>query len=330
MFNLLKQRSPVAAFLLIIIGLVLKLPLFLHPHQLVITEKDAELYHFFFSFLTGDDPQSALFSSVIAFTLLLLQAFMINYLVNHFRMISRATFFPALAYLLITSLLPEWNYLTSPLVANTLVIWAFMGLFKTYNVTRPRLHIFNIGLAIGLASYFFFPSAAFIVCLLAGLLILIPFRLNEMIILFMGGLTPAYFYGSYLFLTGELSIKSFFPRVSVFVPTINNSINLGISIFLLAIPFLIGGFLIQANMSKMLIQVRKNWSILLIYILFGFFIPFINNSGLYENWILITAPFAAFHACSYYYTSRKWIPYTILILSSGFIFYQQYLVGSWR
>ena len=61
-------------------------------------------------FLLAPGESNAVESSVVAFFLLYVQALLINYLVNEHRMTSRQTFLPAMAYLLITSLFPEWNY----------------------------------------------------------------------------------------------------------------------------------------------------------------------------------------------------------------------------
>jgi hypothetical protein len=80
----------------------------------------------------------------------------------------------------------------------------------------------------------------------------------------------------------------------------------------------------------MLIQVRKNWSILLIYLVIAFFVPFINTNNSFSNWILATTPFAAFHTPAYFFPSRKWLPLTIMIITLGFILYQQYGTPLWK
>jgi hypothetical protein len=105
---------------------------------------------------------------------------------------------------------------------------------------------------------------------------------------------------------------------------------LAISSFLLILPFLIGGYFVQENLRKMLIQVRKNWSLILIYLLFALFIPFLNNnSNGFENWILITVPFAAFHAFTYLYPPQRWVPVVIFWLSVIFVLAFQYNGPGW-
>ena len=67
--------------------------------------------------------------------LLYLQAMMINYLVNEFKLIARQNYLPGMAFILITSLLPEWNYLSAPMLANTFIVGMFIYLFSLYNAS---------------------------------------------------------------------------------------------------------------------------------------------------------------------------------------------------
>ena len=327
MIAIFKQKSPGNVVITLLFGLLLKLPLFLYPKNIVASSVDGRLFQWFISILP---PGSPMVYSVIAFSLLYTQALMINYMVNEYRMIIKATYLPAMAYLLITSLMPEWNYLSSPMLANSFIIWMFIYLFKLYNSNNAKAQVYNIGLITGITSYIYFPSAAFVLCVLLGLMILKPFRLNEIVLFFLGCLTPYYFHAVYLFLFGELSLRNFFPQISVRIPLLKNSIWLAGSILLLTVPFLVGGYFVQANLRRMLIQVRKNWSVLLIYLLLAFFVPFINSDQSFETWILVTVPFAAFHACAYFYPVKKWFPLIIFFITIGYILYQQYGTLTWQ
>jgi hypothetical protein len=216
------------------------------------------------------------------------------------------------------------------LLAATLVIWMFILLFKLYNIQIARSTVYNIGLLAGIASYIFFPSAFFIICLLLGLVILKPFRINEIFLLLLGCLTPYYFNGAYLFLTDQFTVQNLFPRVSITAPDIKNSIWLAVSTLLLTVPFLLGGYYVQMHLRKMLIQVRKNWSILLFYLILAIFLPYVNNSETFHAWVLAIPPFAAFHASAYYYSNKNLVPSIIFFITIGFILYQQYGTANWQ
>lgn len=330
MVALFKQKSPANLIILLIFGLLIKMPLFLYPKVIEATAQDGKLYQIFLSFLSTPGKSNALVCSTIAFILLYVQALLINYLVNEQKMTSRQTFLPAMAYLLITSLLPEWSYLSAALITSTFIIWAFIKAFKLYSASTASGVIFNIGLLLGISSFLYFPSIAFLFCLLLALMILRPFRVNEFVLLFLGILTPYYFYVVFLFLNDKLVLANIFPAFNFQIPLLESNIWMAASIVLLGLPFLMGGYFIQINLRKMLIQARKNWSILLLYLFLSFFIPFINSIASLQNWIIVAAPFATFHSCAYLYPKRNAVSLLLFFLTVTFILFQQYATSLWK
>jgi hypothetical protein len=328
--SMFRQKSPGNIIVLLFFGILLKLPVFLHPKQIVATQNDEDFYQWLLQYINSLSSNNGLICALLAFLLLYIHSLMVNYLVHEYRLLSKQTFLPAMAYLLLTSLLPEWNYLSSPLIATTFILWILIKLFSLYNIPSARGQIYNIGLLLGISSYFYFPSASFLLCIIMGLIILKPFRLNEVVLLLMGCLTPYYFIGAWLFLKGQLSFNSFFPHISVRVPEVKSTLWLAISILLLAMPFLTGGFFIQKHLHKMLIQVRKSWSILLLFLLLAFFVPFVNSNSSFSNWTLLAVPFACFHASTYYFATKRWLVNTIFFLTTGYVLYLQYWTLLWK
>ena len=329
MIALFKQKAPANIVLLFLFGLLIKLPLFLYPKVIVVPETDGRLYTALIQAL-GPSHGSAILASIIALFLLYMQALMVNYLINEYRLTVRQTFLPAMAYMLITSLLPEWTYMSAVLVSNTFIILMFIILFGLYNVSTGNGKIYNIGLLAGLASYIFFPSLFFSISIVLGLMILRPFRPNEVFLLFFGALTPYYFYAVYLFLTDQLTVRHFVQALYLHLPSLQHSLWILVATILLCIPFLLGGYYVQLQLRKMLIQARKNWSILLVYLLLAFLIPFLNSAPSFYTWLLAAAPFACFHACAYLYTPRKWLPSVLFTAALAFILLQQYVSPAWH
>ncbi len=269
-------------------------------------------------------------TGTLSLLLLYIQALIVSGIINEYRMTTRHTFLPGLAYLVITSLLPEWSFLSAPLMAATLILWAFAKLFHLYNAAFANGKIYNIGLLLGLASFIHFPSFLFAVCIITGLLILRPFRLNELLLLVLGIVTPYYFFAVYLFLTNQFSVNHLVMPLRITLLNLKASLWLVGSMLFLIIPFLIGAYYIQGNLGKMLIQARKNWSILLLCLLFGLLLGFINGSGSYNNWIIIAAPFAAFHACAYFYLPKTSVASLLFFSAVIFILVQQFTTTAWQ
>lgn len=323
MIALFKQKSPANLVLLLIFGVLIKMPYLLHPLVVPASAADGLLYPLLLQALgTGEGALYA--GALAAFVLLYAQALMINYAVNEHRLTMKQTFLPAMAYLLITSLLPEWNYFSPALVASSFVIWAVLKLFRMYNVAAVNGRVYNTGLIVGCCSMIHFPAAAFLLLLLLGILILRPFRLNELALLILGAVTPYYFWAVYLFLNDGLTLSQVFPRVYFGFPDVWHSIRLAIAAAFLVVPFLIGSFHIQNLLRKMLIQVRKNWSIVLIWLMLTLLLPFINNRNDFHNWVLAMPAFAAFHACAYLYLPRRWVSLALFWSTVAWVLLLQY------
>jgi hypothetical protein len=248
---------------------------------------------------------------------------------NRQRMLSHSTWYPGMAYMLITSLLPEWTYFSAPLVVNLILILILSGLFRIYHMQRAQGAVFNIGLGLGIASFLFFPVLSFILWILLSLAIMRPFRLREWLLCLVGVMTPYYFYSVYLLFAGEWNLAKLFPSFTIGWPYVRQSAWLAGSAFLIVLPFLTGGFYVQESLRRILIQVRKGWSLLLLYLLSALFIPFVYGTENFENWIMITVPLAAFHACTYLYSSYRIYPLLLFWLSIAFIVGYQYYGPGW-
>ncbi len=162
---------------------------------------------------------------------------------NDNRMMQRQNFLPGMAYLIVTSLVPEWNYFSAPLFANTILILVLAGLFHTHNTAQPKGIIFNIGLGIGICSFIFFPSVIFVIWAIFGLMLMRPFRINEWLICILGMTTPYYFYPVYLFLTDQWSLEKIVPYLDINLPRFQQSIWMAVSSFFSLRPFPFGRLL---------------------------------------------------------------------------------------
>ena len=331
MIGLFKQKTPANILFLFVMGIFIKLPIFTNPVVPATPGDNAGiLYREAILFLKSAANNDGLLFGMITYFFLFTQALQLNSLINKNRMMQRLNFLPAAAYLIITSLMPEWNHFSAPLLVNTLVLLIFSGLFKISNQYSIKGTVYNIGVAVGISSFIFFPSIILFFWLIFALMVMRSVRLNEWLICLLGVTTPYYFYAAYLFFSEKWSWHRLLQPIDIALPAPGQSLWLAIGSILLIIPFLIGGYFVQENLRKMLIQVRKNWSLMLIYLLFALLIPFLNNTAAgFENWILIIVPFAAFHACTYLYPPQRWIPLVIFWLSISFILVYQYAGPGW-
>jgi hypothetical protein len=251
---------------------------------------------------------------------------MLNVFFYQHRLLARPKYLPALSYILITALFPEWWQLSSALIVNTLLIWAWNSMTLLYKNQRAKQIIFNTGIIIGICSFFYFPSIGFTALLFASLVIMRPVSLPEWLTGILGVTLPYYFLFAWAYLKGSWSTSNFFPDIFFSYPQFQQTVWAWGALILLMIPFLVSGFYIQGSILRMLIQVRKGWSLLLVYLLVALVMPFMNATSSFEYWILSAVPFAAFHANVFFYPPKRLVPGLLHMLMAVFILALNYFM----
>jgi len=325
LIGIFKQKNPGNAFVLLVYALVLKFSIFIHPVTPVLHREDNYLYRIILNVLNSFFNGAPIFFSILTFLLLFTQATLFNRICNHQKILPKPNFLAGMSYILVTSLLPSWNYFSAPLLINSIMIWVFYRMTALYNNSRSDTAIFNIGVLTGMVTLLYLPAMAFLLLVFFALITMRPFRIREWAMGLIGFTVPYYFLFIVLFLTNQWNWKNVVPQILFRLPGIPASIWITCGIVLLIVPFMIGGYFVQANLNKMLIQVRKVWSLLLLFLLVGVIIILINHVNFYENWIVTAVPFAAFHAAAYYYSPNKILPQVMHWLTFVFILWMNYL-----
>ncbi|HTQ64626.1 MAG TPA: DUF6427 family protein [Puia sp.] len=326
MIGIFKQKSSANALLLFVYALVLKFSIFLHPVLPVLHQEDNYFYHFILKVLAVIFHQAALPYAILTFLLLFTQATLFNTICNFHKILPKPNYLPGMAYILVTSLLKDWNHFSAPLLINSVMIWCWYRMIGLYNNNRPVSSIFNIGLLAGIATLLYMPAIAFLLLVLFALIIMRPFRIQEWLIGFLGFTSPYYFLILVLYFTHQLHWKNLVPDIIFTLPAIPASVWIVSGLVLLVLPFIIGGYFVQNNLNKMLIHVRKSWSLLLAFMIVAVIVILINKAGSYENWIVTALPFAAFHAAAYFYPANKTFPLVLHWLCFLFIILNNYFV----
>jgi hypothetical protein len=322
--GLFKQKNSGNILVLLIYGLVLKFGMLLHPMAPLRQPDDHFLYIWLLDFLAPLHLPAIIYS-LIAFFLLYSQAIMFNRICNDQKMMAKTNYLAGMAYMLISTLFIEWNHFSAPLLINSLLIWIFYRVSVLYNSNKPGAAIFNVGLIMGIVTLMYQPAIVFSIFLLVSLFIMRPLRVREWLIGILGITTPYYFMAIVLYLSGQWEWKKLQPNISFNLPVMPSSITVTISITLLILPFIIGGFFVQNNLTKMLIQVRKNWSLLLVFLIVSMLIIMANGGNNYVNWLLCAVPLTAFHAAAYFYPRGRVFPLVLHWIIFGWAIY----IGYW-
>jgi hypothetical protein len=124
--------------------------------------------------------------------LVFIQSMLINRLVAKYRMSDEVTLYPGLFYILLCSMIPEFQTLTPLLVANTFYILLLIEFFRIYRTPNVADTIFNIGIFIALASFFHFSFVILLIWAFITLSVLRTFNLKEALMI-SGGFFVIYF-----------------------------------------------------------------------------------------------------------------------------------------
>ncbi len=246
---------------------------------------------------------------VLYHALLLIQALRLNYMLNELRMFQKQAFTTAMAYIMLATLFPDWNHITPALVCNTFIIWLFHQMAKLYGNTQGKTIIFNIGLIAGCTVLLYHPTATLLLLCFAALGILRPFRLNEWFILLLGMLTPFYFLFSALYLRNSFAdALAYLPQWHLHFQRPANITATAVSLALLALLWLGGMYIWRSNSNRMVIQVRKNWYVVLIGFIVLAPVSFLTYTTAWEAGLLCIVPLAAFASNVFLYPHRAWLP----------------------
>lgn len=318
MTGIFRANNSYNNFLLLLYAVLLKLPIFLHPQVPQAQQIDGFLYKGLLNWLKPVGTGLPIIYSLIALLLLYTQAVAFNKFVNDQRIMQRPNYLTGMSYLLITSLFVEWNVLSSPLIINTLLIWVWAKMSGLYNSQSPKSALFNIGIVIGLSTFFYFPSLAFSALIIFGLALTRPFKLAEWVVALLGIITPYYFLLAYVFLADKWKGYNL-PGVAVTLPVFDQTHWAYAAIGIVLFTSIIGIFFIQQNFRRQLIQARKSWNLIFLYLLVALFVPFINATHTFEYWILCAVPLSAFLGAAFLYPAKGWFQLLLHWLLVAFV-----------
>ncbi len=323
MVFLFRDKSIINVFFLVILSIGVHLHFFMNA-PLVITNTNDGVFSMILKNYFSALPQTPLF--VLYHVLILVQAIRLNMVLSDLRMFQSTNYTTAMAYVLLSGMLPQWCNISPALIANFLLIWLFIKLSRLYNHPSPKNLLFNTGLIVGMSVVCYHPTAILILVVLFALAVVRPFKLPEWLILLMGILVPYYFLASWLFLTDNLkTFSTYLPYLQLNIPLTQWSIPLVVSLSVLLIVLLAGLYYWQISNKRMVIQIRKNWGVMMVMLLILLPIPFIFLHAGIESALMSLVPLAAFAGNTFSYPRRLVLPNILFWLSVLVIIYNNWL-----
>ncbi len=195
-----KNDNPASYILLPIFALVLWVPGFFLDHNVVLQNSMP-----FYEMLARPFVGIPFLATLLAFLLIVGEAFLLNYIVNENEVLSSPSFLPALFYIVYMSNSNEKLMLYPLLFSNLFMLLAIYKLVSSYRKNTAFSQAFDAGLLFSIATLFYLPSVVFFPLLGIGLLIFRPFNWREWVISFLGVLVPFALVLTYYFWYDSLS-----------------------------------------------------------------------------------------------------------------------------
>lgn len=323
MTGIFRSNNPLNASLLFVYGLLLRMGWYI-GHPLPDTGRSGGfLYDVFYLWLQPALTAWPSLHWIFGYLLLYFQAMVFNYYFRSRKLLSKPNYLPAMSYLLITSFFAEWNVLSAPLVINSFLIWVWAKLSLLTTDRHVNGTLYNLGLAIGLCSFLYYPILAFMLLVFLALMVMRPPKVAEWILHVLGVATIWYLLFAWLFVTDRIYdfyLADFRFSYPIFSKNGWQYAGMIIMFCVAALGFL----LVQTEMQRLIIQVRKRWTLIVSYVLVAMLVPFINKGDNFEYWILAALPLSAFIAAAFFYIRSTWVRAVLHWGLIGFVIYVEF------
>lgn len=141
----------------------------------------------------------------IAFmVLLLLQATIVNLLVNQYRLAKHPSYVPAIAYILVHFAGAGIDVCSPVMLGNCFLLWSFYSLLCSYEKRVSLTVIFNIGFAAAAAALCYHGFVVYFWWIIIAVLLLRSFDPQEFLILLGGFFVPFFLLATYHFVYNNL------------------------------------------------------------------------------------------------------------------------------
>ncbi|RFZ81795.1 beta-carotene 15,15'-monooxygenase [Mucilaginibacter terrenus] len=256
----------------------------------------------------------------LAGILVLGQAVLVNYFVNHYNLLGKPTFLPALMYVTIASLFKPFMILSAPLICNFLLIWMLFKLASFYKGDDAKSTAYDLGIIVAIGSLIYLPFIFMFLAVWIGLIIFRPFSWREWVSAVLGYVTVFFFLAVIYYLSGRFG--NFFRIWAPLGSKFPNAVRINYLNYLVLVPVLVILALyfikLQQNFYKSYVQVRKCLQLLFFVLLIAGLSFYIKAEFNLVHFIMCVVPLAVFFSYYFHNATKRWFYeglYLLLLIS---------------
>ncbi|MGK6351780.1 DUF6427 family protein [Parapedobacter sp. DT-150] len=325
MINQFRKYTPLNILLLSAVGLLLCLGVFTHlPERLMPVFSEPAISNF-----TGKlSPENVSPEANVLITLVLtlVQALLINRVVNHFNLVGRPSFLAALMYMTLASLILPFLVLSPILICNFLAIWMLDKLFSIYRRTEIKPLMFDLGMIVALGSLVYFPFIIMLLLLWCSLMIFRPFNWREWLAVPIGFAT-VYFLLAVVYLWFD-RMDAFYEIWLPLTYPLPTSIPTDIYDYLVVLPVVIiltlFFFTLRQNLLKSVVHIRKSFQLLFCMFVLSVVSFYLDADRAVNHFLLVIPPIAIYMTYYFNYATKRWFYESVFALLLFTIIYFQF------
>lgn len=287
MLPIFRNNSPYTVIILLISTMLLKLQPLMHP-QAPLPLDGYFFYNNILYLLNVVMRGNAFAYTLLTVVMLFLQALYFKAITTRHKLYPKPTYLPALVFILLTSIYPQFNYFCITLLINWCLLGGMDIVLSFSQAQHPRKQLFNAGFIFCLAALLQFQAVGFLLVFFAGIALLRAFNPSEWVVGAMGYFTPFYFFAGIVFLVDKLDLLTKWPRLQVFIPKHLSAPGfLALAISGLVILFVCGFYAMQSQIAKNSVYGRRIWSVIIFYLTISLAVALLTDENVKSAWLLI-------------------------------------------
>lgn len=300
--------QPVNIIVLIVINFTLRIIPAIKNIPIPIEKYNEPLSYILFETLNLDGINYS-FNILLTGFLILVQAMILNQIVNRYTLFFKSSYLPALMYIIILNSMEVFSTLNPQLFCNFLLLIILDKIFSLYKTHRAMAITFDLGMLFAVCSLMYFPYILLTLITWLGLIFFRPFNWREWFCGLLGLFVPYFFLFIHFYWNNHLDqfYALFEPlnqmsRFDVYI----SSKDL-YTIIPLLIAFIFSANKLRESFFKNIIQVRKTYQLLFMLIILSVLSFYIKGYAHPTHFIMLSIPMAIY--LSYYFLvgKRAWI-----------------------
>lgn len=308
------------------VGAVIRIPFFIQP-SFALIDPDAGYLYLIFNRYVGTAIQSVpMLSPLLAYLIIFIQGLSLNGFINSQKLYGSPHLLFVYAYVLFSSLIPEWNSISPLLFVNAIMTYIIPKMVHLYQNMQVQGALFTVSVFVGISSLIYKPTLLFVVLIFLGLSILRSFQLSEWVLILVGVVLPYYLILVYNYVWDHWEQSVLLkPIISWNWPDLTSDPNDLIAMILLFFPAILGVLWVRSNAVRMLTVQRKVWAFILLYFVISLTFIFIGEQQFYNHLFLFVLPASFYLAGFFHYPAVKFFPSIFPWLIIGFLIVRNFL-----